>query len=64
MTAPIINTTNLACKDRKSFLLLRKEETIFKFKEESAKGGFPQSRPLWKPLLNRKVTPQKDCLSA
>jgi len=34
-----------------------KEETIFNFKEESAKGGFAPRRPLWKPLLDFEVMP-------
>jgi len=43
--------------ERNSFLLSMKEETIFNFKEESAKGGFAPRRPLWKPLLDFEVKP-------
>jgi len=41
---------------RNSFLLLRKEETIFNFKEEYAKGAFYKAAPL-ESLLNHKVKP-------
>jgi len=44
---------------RKSFLLLRKEETIFNFKEEYAKGAFNKAAPL-EPLLNHKVKPHRN----
>ena len=46
-------------QDRNSFLLLRKEETIFNFKEEYAKGAFYKAAPL-EPLLNHKVKPHRN----
>ena len=51
------------CRRRNSFLLSMKEETIFNFKEESAKGGFAPRRPLWKPLLDFEVMLLGQCTS-